>query len=159
KSNGKSISKEIGYLFNLINEFASSNKSFEAFTLFLDSEEGKMNLEIRRKVLKLLFDRILLDPPESIKNSAGLKEISKQVPRWPYKLVDALEHEEDVNEDKKDDYEICLRKYKRIILFDDTPEEDEEDTDKQKKGAEDADKQKKDAEDADKQKKRCRRCR
>ncbi|CAN0933565.1 Protein TIC 214, partial [Linum grandiflorum] len=153
KSNGKSISKEIGYLFNLINEFASSNKSFEAFTLFLDSEEGKMNLEIRRKVLKLLFDRILLDPPESIKNSAGLKEISKQVPRWPYKLVDALEHEEDVSEDKKDDYEICLRKYKRIILFDDTPEEDEEDTDKQKKGAEDADKQKKDAEDADKQKK------
>nr|YP_010261307.1 hypothetical chloroplast RF1 [Fibraurea recisa]UIB40197.1 hypothetical chloroplast RF1 [Fibraurea recisa] len=54
------------------------------------------------------------------KKSIGLKEISKKVPRWAYKLTDDLkEQERETEEESTEDRGIRSRKAKRVVIFTD----------------------------------------
>ena len=74
------------------------------------------------KVLKLLFDQVIMDPKdETIRQKdihIGINEIRKKVPRWSYKLIDELEQQERDKEDHVvEDHEIRSRKAKRVIIL------------------------------------------
>nr|YP_010362779.1 hypothetical protein RF1 [Euphorbia drupifera]UNS16735.1 hypothetical protein RF1 [Euphorbia drupifera] len=85
--------------------------------------QEKMDFENKRKFFELLFDTVIANPKKktSRKNSTGLKEIRKQVPRWSYKLIDELEQEEgkDDEENLAEDHEIRSRKAKLLMIFGD----------------------------------------
>nr|YP_010583691.1 hypothetical protein RF1 [Hippomane mancinella]UGY85785.1 hypothetical protein RF1 [Hippomane mancinella] len=125
-SNSKSFSTEIAYFLNLINEFAGKSRSsfnFKRLSFFRDPNEEKMKMDLENqiKIFKFLFDTVIVNQKNktSRKHSTGLKEISKQVPRWSHKLIDALEQEEGEDEESMtaEDYEIRSRKAKRIVIF------------------------------------------
>nr|QRN71409.1 hypothetical chloroplast RF1 [Euphorbia lathyris] len=125
-SNPESFLREIAYLLNLINEFGGKSKSsfnFKGLPFFPDDNEEKMDLENQIKIRKFLFDTVIANPKKktSRKFSTGLKEISKQVPRWSYKLIDDLEQQEgkDDAENLADDHEIRSRKAKLLKMFSD----------------------------------------
>nr|YP_009975753.1 hypothetical protein RF1 [Balanops pedicellata]QNK05171.1 hypothetical protein RF1 [Balanops pedicellata] len=121
--NEKSFSTEIGYFLNLINEFAGkSSLNLTKLSLFPDHKEEKMYLEDRIKILKFLFDAVIADPNNKtiIRKSNGIKEISKQVPRWSYKLINDLEQQEGENEEiMAEEHQIRSRKAKRVVIFTD----------------------------------------
>nr|YP_009948552.1 hypothetical chloroplast RF19 [Berchemia lineata]QOH97733.1 hypothetical chloroplast RF19 [Berchemia lineata]WRM54044.1 hypothetical chloroplast RF1 [Phyllanthus cochinchinensis] len=123
--NQKSLSTEICYFLNLINEFVRESTlsfNFKGPSLFPDHKDEKMDLKDQIKFLKILFDAILADPNNKtiLKNFTGLKEISKQVPQWSYKLIDDLEQQEAENEENAaEDHEIRSRKAKRVVIFTD----------------------------------------
>ena len=86
--------------------------------LFTEYKEGKINSEGRKKQIKFIFDRILNYPNNNRKESIGLKEIRKKVPRWSYKLINNLEYEEgEIEEMLGRDPEIRSRKSKRVLIF------------------------------------------
>nr|WCH58615.1 hypothetical protein RF1 [Chunia bucklandioides] len=119
----KSLSTKIGHFLNLINEF--SGKSTSNFTLkglFLFPEQGRIDSKDQAKFFKFLFDAVITDPNDQTikKKSIGIKEISKKIPRWSYKLIDDLEQQERENEeDMAQDHEIRSRKAKRVVIFTD----------------------------------------
>nr|URF22147.1 Ycf1 [Bretschneidera sinensis] len=87
-----------------------------------DYHEFEQTSEAQIKILKLLFDAVITDPNDQTirKNSIGIKEISKKVPRWSYKLIDDLEQLEGDNEENVTaDHEISSRKAKRVVIFTD----------------------------------------
>nr|YP_009767709.1 component of inner membrane protein importcomplex [Neoapaloxylon tuberosum]QIS98327.1 component of inner membrane protein importcomplex [Neoapaloxylon tuberosum] len=151
----KSLSTEIRSLLNLINEFSGKIKSVSSFNfkglyLFPKHEQVRIASESEedKKKMKFLFDAILTDPNDKTivnrKKSIGIKEISKKVPRWSYKLIDELEQmevEKDGNkENESADYSIRSRKAKRVVIFTKTSKNDDTSTDNQdtqnsKKGA------------------------
>nr|YP_010040896.1 hypothetical chloroplast RF19 [Homalium hainanense]QOZ41828.1 hypothetical chloroplast RF19 [Homalium hainanense] len=98
--------------------------------------EPKMDLEDRIKILKFLFDNINIIVIVDSKNKkirkkfTGIKkEISKQIPRWSYKLIDDLEQQEGENEENAaEDHEIRSRKAKRVVIFTDNQENPDPDT-------------------------------
>nr|YP_009711450.1 Ycf1-like protein [Homalium paniculiflorum]QGA46992.1 Ycf1-like protein [Homalium paniculiflorum] len=94
--------------------------------------EPKMDLEDRIKILKFLFDNIIVDSKNKKirKKFTGIKkEISKQIPRWSYKLIDDLEQQEGENEENAaEDHEIRSRKAKRVVIFTDNQENPDPDT-------------------------------
>jgi hypothetical protein len=110
--NRKSFSTEIGYFLNLINKFTgklTSSFNFKGLSLFLDHKEEKMDTVIADSNNKTIR-----------KKSTGIKEISKQVPQWSYKLIDDLEQQEGENEENMaEDHEIRSRKAKRVVIFTD----------------------------------------
>nr|QFK69512.1 hypothetical chloroplast RF19 [Ixonanthes chinensis] len=130
-SNRKSFSTEIFCFLNLINDFARKSRSrfnFKGFYLFSEHKKEKMDLEDRIKFQKILFDIILLDPKNKTirKKSTGIKELSKQVPRWSYKLIDELEQQERVNEENiAETHGIRSRKAKRVVIFTDNQQNTE----------------------------------
>ncbi|KAL0532358.1 hypothetical protein IC582_031583 [Cucumis melo] len=78
--------------------------------------EDKIESEDRRKSFNFFFD----GAKESGENSIAIKEISKKVPRWSYKLItetDQLIQEND--EDMPEDHQIRSRRAKNVILFND----------------------------------------
>nr|YP_009264748.1 hypothetical chloroplast RF1 [Kostermanthus robustus]ANJ18978.1 hypothetical chloroplast RF1 [Kostermanthus robustus] len=95
----KSFSREIVYFLNLINEF--SVKSNFNFT----------------------------DPNNKtiLKKWNGIKEISKQVPRWSYKLIDDLEQQEGENEESVGEDNFRSRKFKRVVIFTDNQQNTDSD--------------------------------
>nr|YP_009561474.1 Ycf1 [Deutzianthus tonkinensis]QAT19563.1 Ycf1 [Deutzianthus tonkinensis] len=127
KMDVKSISTEIAYFLNLINEFAGKSRSslnFKGLPFFPDHKEEKMDMDLenRIKIFKFLFDIVIANPKNKIirNNSIGIKEISKQIPRWSYKLIDDLEQQEGENEENMaEDHEIRSRKAKRVVIFTD----------------------------------------
>nr|YP_010284499.1 hypothetical protein RF1 [Caryocar glabrum]YP_010284511.1 hypothetical protein RF1 [Caryocar glabrum]UKQ56241.1 hypothetical protein RF1 [Caryocar glabrum]UKQ56253.1 hypothetical protein RF1 [Caryocar glabrum] len=125
KFNRKFFSREIGYFLNLINEFyrkSTSSFNFKELFFFPDQKEKKMNSEDRIKFFKFLFNAVISDPKNQKlrKKSTGIKEISKKVPRWSYKLIDDLEQQEGENEGNlAEDHEIRSRKSKRVVIFTD----------------------------------------
>nr|YP_010810138.1 hypothetical protein RF1 [Euphorbia neokaessneri]UOA67830.1 hypothetical protein RF1 [Euphorbia neokaessneri] len=104
------------HLILLITTYEEKGLSF-----FQNHNQEKMDFENQRKFFKLLFDTVIANPPQktSRKNSTGLKEIRKQVPRWSYKLINELEQEEgrDDAENLAEDHEIRSRKAKLLIIF------------------------------------------
>nr|QGU83955.1 hypothetical chloroplast RF19 [Homalium racemosum] len=94
--------------------------------------EPKMDLEDRIKIFKFLFDNIIVDSKNKKirKKFTGIKkEISKQIPRWSYKLIDDLEQQEGENEENAaEDHEIRSRKAKRVVIFTDNQENPDPDT-------------------------------
>ncbi|YP_009871019.1 hypothetical chloroplast RF19 (chloroplast) [Prosopis cineraria] len=121
----KSLSNEIRFFFNLISQFSGksvSNFNFKGLCLFREHE--KMDSEAKKKKMKFLFDAILTDANDKTiinrKKCIGIKESSKKVPRWSYKLIDEVEHLETSGETA--DYEIRSRKAKRVVIFTDDSE-------------------------------------
>nr|YP_009531272.1 hypothetical chloroplast RF1 [Chrysosplenium aureobracteatum]AXY64003.1 hypothetical chloroplast RF1 [Chrysosplenium aureobracteatum] len=121
----KSISTKIhnGNLFNFISEFAvksiCSIKILKRLSLL--SEQEKKN---HYSQAKLLFNAVINDTNEhKIRNKdleIEIKEISKKIPRWSYKLIDELEQQERQNEeDAEEDHQIRSRKAKRVVIFTD----------------------------------------
>lgn len=57
------------------------------------------------------------------KKPIGIKELSKKVPRWSYKLMDELEQQErEIEEGVPLDHQIRSRKAKRVVIFTDNNE-------------------------------------
>nr|YP_009382934.1 hypothetical protein RF1 [Adenanthera microsperma]APA32785.1 hypothetical protein RF1 [Adenanthera microsperma] len=120
----KSLSNEIHFFFNLISQFSGKSVSnFNFKGLYLFPEHEKMDSEAKKK-MKFLFDAILTDANDKTiinrKKWIGIKENSKKVPRWSYKLIDEVEHLERPGETA--DYEIRSRKAKRVVIFTDDSE-------------------------------------
>nr|YP_009486766.1 hypothetical protein RF1 [Piliostigma thonningii]AWB12989.1 hypothetical protein RF1 [Piliostigma thonningii] len=74
------------------------------------------------------FEQIRTDPNEkTIVNgtkSSRIKQISKEVPRWSYQLIDELEQVEGIMEREEreevilaEDHEIRSRRFKRVVIF------------------------------------------
>nr|QVX30219.1 hypothetical chloroplast RF1 [Zollernia ilicifolia] len=139
----KSLLTEISFFLNLISKFSGksvSSLNFEALYSFPEHEQVKMDSEKKKIKIKLLFDAIRTDLNDKTivnrKKCIGIKEISKKVPRWSYKLIDELEQLEGKNE--AEDYEIRSRKAKRVVIFTNNSQNDDtyndtRDTDNPKK--------------------------
>nr|YP_010374103.1 putative chloroplast RF19 [Navaea phoenicea]QTW91322.1 putative chloroplast RF19 [Navaea phoenicea] len=97
----------------------SKEKELSLLTLTED-EQGNIDSKDRVKILKFLFDIVITNPNNQTirKKSIGIKEISKKVPRWSYKLIDDLEQQEGENEENVTaEHEIRSRKSKRVVIF------------------------------------------
>uniref|UniRef100_UPI0030DF2E03 hypothetical chloroplast RF19 n=1 Tax=Herniaria glabra TaxID=115624 RepID=UPI0030DF2E03 len=136
--NKKSISTEIRHEMPLMSQF-DGESTFNLKGIFLLPEEGKKGSEDHETFLKFLLDAIISDSfNQKKKKSIGIKEISKKMPRWSYKLIDDLEQQEKQQEedDVPMDHQIRSRKSKRVVIFTDnqenntTPYPNNTDTDK-----------------------------
>nr|YP_010928423.1 Ycf1 protein [Lafoensia glyptocarpa]WKK47386.1 Ycf1 protein [Lafoensia glyptocarpa] len=91
-----------------------------------EDEQRRIDLEDQIRILKFLFNPVITDPKAKRirKKSIGVKEISKKVPRWSYKLIDELEQQEggENEENVAEDHEIRSRKAKRVVIFTDKQE-------------------------------------
>nr|QHN57819.1 hypothetical chloroplast RF1 [Cleisostoma fuerstenbergianum] len=104
---------------------------------FLNSTEEKViDSESEAKYFQFLFDVITThtkDQKIMKKKSIGIKkeEISKKVSRWSYKLIDKLREEEEENEEdfEEEYYEIHSRRAKRVIIYNDNDQMEEEEVD------------------------------
>nr|YP_010175630.1 hypothetical chloroplast RF19 [Pterospermum menglunense]QSL98890.1 hypothetical chloroplast RF19 [Pterospermum menglunense] len=97
----------------------STEKEPSLLTLTKDEQEN-IDSEDRIKILKFFFNIVITNPNNQTirKKSIGIKEISKKVPRWSYKLIDELEQQEGENEENiTAEYEIRSRKYRRVVIF------------------------------------------
>nr|QFQ46009.1 hypothetical chloroplast RF1 [Pternandra korthalsiana] len=75
-------------------------------------EQGRIVFEDQIQIFKFIQN---VNP-----ESKRLKEISKKVPRWSYKLIDDLEQQEGENEENvAEDHEIRSRKAKRVVILTD----------------------------------------
>nr|QNH92045.1 hypothetical chloroplast RF19 [Ammopiptanthus mongolicus] len=127
--NIKSLLTEISFFLNLINKISVksvSNLNFEALYLFREHKQIKMDFEKKRKI-ELLFDTIRTDLNGKTifnrKKCIGIKEISKKVPRWSYKLIDELQQLEGKNQ--AESYGIRSRKAKRVVIFTNNSQNDD----------------------------------
>nr|YP_010177296.1 hypothetical chloroplast RF19 [Salix gordejevii]QSQ86996.1 hypothetical chloroplast RF19 [Salix gordejevii] len=94
--------------------------------------EPKMDEEDRIRIFKFVFNAIIVDSKNkkiTKKSTEIKKEISKQIPRWSYKLIDDLEQQEGENEENAaEDHEIRSRKAKRVVIFTDNQENPDSNT-------------------------------
>nr|BDR61698.1 hypothetical protein RF1 [Erycibe henryi]BDR61712.1 hypothetical protein RF1 [Erycibe henryi] len=91
-----------------IGEFSTLSSSFN----LMDSEQ-------RTKFVKILFNAIEPDDQNFLKKSIGIKEISKKVPRWSYRLISEVEQLSN-HKNPPDDHEIRSRKGVSAVIFDET---------------------------------------
>nr|QKV45439.1 hypothetical chloroplast RF1 [Mukdenia rossii] len=120
----KSLSREIGNFLNLISEFAGESPSdfnLKGLSLFPEQEKKR---SYSKDQAKFLFNAVITDNnDQKIRKKdlgIGIKEISKKIPRWSYKLIDDLEQQERENEeDVAEDHQIRSRKAKRVVIFTD----------------------------------------
>nr|QVX29557.1 hypothetical chloroplast RF1 [Harpalyce brasiliana] len=119
----KSLLNEIRFFLNLISKSSGksvSSLNFETLYVFQEHKrehkEAKMDSKERKRKIEFLFDAIRTDLTiVNRKKRIGIKEISKEVPRWSYKLIDELEQLGGENE--RDNYGIRSRKAKRVVIF------------------------------------------
>nr|WNM89796.1 hypothetical chloroplast RF19 [Sophora moorcroftiana] len=129
--NTKSLLTEISFFLNLINKISGksvSNLNFETFYLFREYKQIKMvDFEEKKRKIELLFDTIRTDLNGKTivnrKKCIGIKEISKKVPRWSYKLIDELQQLEGKN--PAESYGIRSRKAKRVVIFTNNSQNDD----------------------------------
>nr|UTQ76689.1 Ycf1 [Zehneria sp. PEBO4401] len=117
------------FSFSMINETSTKNYSENVWTnkihaIFLNTNypkiEDQIESEDQIKSLNFLFDAVITpyNTKASRQNSIGIREISKKVPRWSYKLIDELQQQEGENtESMAEDHEIRSRKAKRVVIF------------------------------------------
>nr|YP_010424597.1 hypothetical chloroplast RF1 [Baeckea frutescens]USH59296.1 hypothetical chloroplast RF1 [Baeckea frutescens] len=89
---------------------------------FPETEQERINSKDQIKILKIFFNAIITEPKNTRKKtkSIGIKEISKKVPTWSYKLINDLEQQEGENEENvAEDHQIRSRKAKRVVIFTD----------------------------------------
>nr|YP_009749975.1 hypothetical chloroplast RF1 [Chelidonium majus]QIJ46338.1 hypothetical chloroplast RF1 [Chelidonium majus]QNA48402.1 hypothetical chloroplast RF1 [Chelidonium majus] len=112
-----------------INKFHSIlPTNYQEFEQKLDTFDGKSLLSEQDKIdsenqTKYLFNAVTTDGNDQTirKESIGIEEIRKKVPRWSYKLIDDLEQQEGEGEEESaEDHEIRSRKAKRVVIFTDT---------------------------------------
>nr|YP_009309130.1 hypothetical chloroplast RF19 [Primula veris]AOS86799.1 hypothetical chloroplast RF19 [Primula veris] len=122
----KKLSKKMSYFLTLINQLDRERES--NLTLkrsFLFSEQERVEFKKETHFVKFLFNAIIADTnnKKRQKNIIGIKAISKQVPRWSYKLINELEQQEGEGEEEVPiDHEIRSRKFKRVVIFSHTRE-------------------------------------
>nr|YP_010019706.1 hypothetical protein RF1 [Primula septemloba]QOJ49407.1 hypothetical protein RF1 [Primula septemloba] len=119
----KTLSKKMRYFLTLINQLVRERESnFNLKRSFLFSEQERVEFEKETNLFKFLFNTIITDTnnKKRNKNIIGIKEISKKVPRWSYKLINELEQQEGEGEEEVPiDHEIRSRKFKRVVIFSD----------------------------------------
>nr|WCD58827.1 hypothetical protein RF1 [Primula sp. WZ-2023a]WCD58910.1 hypothetical protein RF1 [Primula sp. WZ-2023a] len=128
----KTLSKKMNYFLTLINQLARDRESnFNLKKYFLFSEQERIEFEKETNFFKFLFNAIITDTnnKKRKKNIVGIKEISKNVPQWSYKLITELEQEEGEGEDEAAlDHEIRSRKFKQVVIFSDNSDTINKDT-------------------------------
>nr|YP_009770059.1 hypothetical chloroplast RF19 [Genista tinctoria]QIT00761.1 hypothetical chloroplast RF19 [Genista tinctoria] len=141
----KPLLTEISFFLNLINKFSEksvSSLNFDALYLFREHKPVKTDLEEKKRQIEFLLDTIRIDTNNKIivnkKKCIGIKEISKKVPRWSYKLIDELQQLEGKNQ--AESYGIRSRKAKRVVIFTNNSEKD--DTSSDTRDADNTDKKK-----------------
>nr|YP_009266939.1 hypothetical chloroplast RF19 [Primula sinensis]ANN13822.1 hypothetical chloroplast RF19 [Primula sinensis] len=119
----KTLSKKMSYFLTLINQLVRERESnLNLKRSFLFSEQERVEFEKETNFFKFLFNAIITDTnnKKRNKNIIGIKEISKKVPRWSYKLINELEEQEGEGEEEVPiDHEIYSRKFKRVVIFSD----------------------------------------
>nr|QZF76613.1 hypothetical chloroplast RF19 [Thunbergia erecta] len=119
KTNGfdkKPLSIEIIDFLTFISEFVkesgSLNLNGRGLSLF---SEGRINFETGTKYLQYLLTKIVTNDN---RKEIRIKEISKKVPRWSYKLITELEqYSGEHQEDALVGHQIRSRKAKRVVIF------------------------------------------
>nr|UUA65861.1 hypothetical protein RF1 [Parnassia trinervis]UUA70486.1 hypothetical protein RF1 [Parnassia filchneri] len=97
-----------------------SSFNFKKLSAVLKQEQ---KTEDQPKNFKYCIDTVLANLKDKRekkrkKNDIGIKEISKKVPRWSYKIIDELEYAERIQEEfVVEDPGIRSRRAKRVILF------------------------------------------
>nr|YP_009562790.1 hypothetical chloroplast RF1 [Clethra delavayi]QAV58315.1 hypothetical chloroplast RF1 [Clethra delavayi] len=121
----KPLSTKISHFLTLINKLdreSKSNFNLKGLSLFSEQETGRIDSENETKIFLFLLNAIITAPNDQkkIKKSIGIKEISKKVSRWPYKLINELEQQEGESEEEVPvDHQIRSRKAKRVVIFTD----------------------------------------
>nr|YP_010019110.1 hypothetical protein RF1 [Primula dryadifolia]QOJ48725.1 hypothetical protein RF1 [Primula dryadifolia] len=119
----KTLSKKMSYFLTLINQLVIERESnLNLKRSFLFSEQERVEFEKETNLFQFLFNTIINDTNNNQrnKNIFGIKEISKKVPRWSYKLINELEQQEGEGEEEVPiDHEIRSRKFKRVVIFSD----------------------------------------
>nr|YP_010445295.1 hypothetical chloroplast RF19 [Pyankovia brachiata]UTJ90796.1 hypothetical chloroplast RF19 [Pyankovia brachiata] len=124
--NKKSISPKIKHFLTLM---SNGKLTFDQKNISIFSEQ--INSENEEIFLKFLIDIIIPDSfTQGIpipKKYIGIKEISKEVPRWSYKLIDEIEQYERQLENNEffGDYQIRSRKAKAEVIYTDEEENTE----------------------------------
>nr|WNH39143.1 hypothetical protein RF1 [Tongoloa sp. LG-2021b] len=118
----KTFSTENRHLFTLISKFdreSGSSLNWKGLSLFSEKEQGGIGSEKRAKFYKFLLNTILTSPnDQKTKQKFVIKEISKKVPRWSYKLITELEFLSGAaHEGLPLDYQIRSRKRDRVIIY------------------------------------------
>nr|YP_010467637.1 Ycf1 protein [Smyrnium olusatrum]UVF29643.1 Ycf1 protein [Smyrnium olusatrum] len=118
----KTFSTENRHLFTLISKFdreSGSSLHWKGRSLFSEKEKGRIGSEKRAKFYKFLLNTILTSPNgQKTKQKILIKEISKKVPRWSYKLITELEFlSDEAHEGLPLDYQIRSRKKDRVIIY------------------------------------------
>nr|YP_004222704.1 hypothetical chloroplast RF19 [Anthriscus cerefolium]ADD13696.1 hypothetical chloroplast RF19 [Anthriscus cerefolium] len=115
----KTFSTENRHLFTLISKFDRESGSRKVLSLFSEKEQGRIGSEKRAKFYKFLLNTILTSPNgQKTKQKFVIKEISKKVPRWSYKLITELEFLSGAaHEGLPLDYQIRSRKRDRKIIY------------------------------------------
>nr|WKK46714.1 Ycf1 protein [Cuphea hyssopifolia] len=113
-----------------LNSLSTEEKlSLSAVYKGYEDEQVRIDFEDQIKILKFLCNPIITDPKDKrIRNkSIGIKEISQKVPRWSYKLIYELEQEDggENEENIAEDHEIRSRKAKRVVIFTDKQQNDD----------------------------------
>nr|UDF86746.1 hypothetical chloroplast RF1 [Lophomyrtus obcordata] len=96
----------------------STEKKLSLFS-FPETEQGRIHSEDQ---IKIFFNAVITKTKTKRiqKKSIGIKEISKKVPTWSYKLINDLEQQERENEENvAEDHQIRSRKAKRVVIFTD----------------------------------------
>nr|YP_010451016.1 Ycf1 protein [Eleutharrhena macrocarpa]UTV00797.1 Ycf1 protein [Eleutharrhena macrocarpa] len=109
----------IDNLLTSINEFAGESPPNLKDPSLLSEQRKIFDSENKAKYFFAAVTTDLNDQTTR-KKSIGLKEISKRVPRWAYKLTDDLKEQERENEEEStEDRGIRSRKAKRVVIFTD----------------------------------------
>nr|QZZ24297.1 hypothetical protein RF1 [Bupleurum yunnanense] len=118
----KTFSAENRHFFTLISKFdreSGSSLNLKGLSLFSEKEQGRIGSEKRAKFLKFVLNTILTSPNgQKKKKKFVIKEISKKIPRWSYKLITELEFlSGTAHEGLPFDYHIRSRKRDRVIIY------------------------------------------
>nr|QIQ22773.1 hypothetical chloroplast RF1 [Cistanche deserticola]QIQ22794.1 hypothetical chloroplast RF1 [Cistanche deserticola] len=101
------------FISRVVRESGSNNLNCsKVLPLFLKKRIGTKNL-------KYLLTQIVTDVNDHkiFKKSTRIKEISKKVLRWSYKLLTELELEQQEGDFYGDDYQIRSKKHKSVVIF------------------------------------------
>nr|YP_009141391.1 hypothetical chloroplast RF19 [Lathyrus odoratus]AIL55917.1 hypothetical chloroplast RF19 [Lathyrus odoratus] len=125
KLDRKLVFTEMGFFFQLMTKFSEksvSNFHFDELYLFPEHEQVKIYSEEKKRKRNFLFDAIRTNPfnQKTIFNRvlcSEIKEISKEVPRWNYELIDETEL---IMDPGLKDCQIRSPQADRLVLFNTT---------------------------------------
>nr|YP_009364815.1 hypothetical chloroplast RF1 [Citrus reticulata]YP_009988400.1 hypothetical chloroplast RF19 [Citrus sunki]YP_010235570.1 hypothetical chloroplast RF19 [Citrus x clementina]YP_010460658.1 Ycf1 protein [Citrus nobilis]YP_010460746.1 Ycf1 protein [Citrus tangerina]YP_010863538.1 hypothetical chloroplast RF1 [Citrus unshiu x Citrus sinensis]YP_010863623.1 hypothetical chloroplast RF1 [(Citrus unshiu x Citrus sinensis) x Citrus reticulata]YP_010868746.1 hypothetical chloroplast RF1 [Citrus be len=94
-----------------------SFSSEEVRSLLTEREREHIDSEDRIKSFNFLFDAVITDPNDQKIRKKAIKEISKRVPRWSYKLIDNVYQElGEYDENVRRKHAFRSRKAKRLVV-------------------------------------------
>nr|YP_010454954.1 hypothetical chloroplast RF1 [Vitex parviflora]UUA03790.1 hypothetical chloroplast RF1 [Vitex parviflora] len=105
------------FISKFVRESGSTNRNSRGPSLF---SEGRIDFEKGTKYFQYLLTKIVTDAngQKISRKSSRIKEISKKIPRWSYKLITDLEQQSgEYQEDVPVDHQIRSRKGKRVVIF------------------------------------------